>query len=215
MAFAFKAQSVFLAPLLAALWLRRILPLWTVALIPVIYIAAMVPAWLEGRPAADLATVYLAQGETFHNLTRNAPSLYTFLSDRYYGPVTIAGLLLAAGTAGVYVWIIWKSRVRVGQTMLLELALLTLVLMPFVLPKMHERYFFPADILSIAYAFYHPSRYYVPIAVGLTSFFAYQPYLVGHAIVPLRVLTLVMGVSLVVIARGVLPKLVDPQPDPL
>jgi len=214
MAFAFKAQSVFLAPLLAALWLRRILPLWTAALIPGIYILAMVPAWLEGRPVADLATIYLAQGETFHNLTRNAPSLYTFLSDRYYGPATIAGLLLASAAAGIYVWGVWKSRARVDQALLLELALLTLVLMPFVLPKMHDRYFFPADMLSIAYAFYYPRRYYVPIAIGLASFFAYQPYLAGHAIVPLRILTLVMGAALVVIARGVLPRLVGPRPDP-
>jgi Gpi18-like mannosyltransferase len=214
LAFAFKAQSVFLAPLLAALWLRRTLPIWTLVLIPVVYIITMVPAWLEGRPAAELATIYLAQGETFHNLTRNAPSLYSFLSDRYYRPLTIAGLLLAASAGCAYVWLVWKSRARLGPGVLLELALLSLVLMPFVLPKMHDRYFFPADVLSIAYAFYYPRRYYVPIAIGLASLLAYQPYLLGHAVVPLRVLTLVVGAALVAIARGVLPKVTAPPGAP-
>jgi Gpi18-like mannosyltransferase len=45
--------------------------------------------------------------------------------------------------------------------------------MPYLLPKMHERYFYPTDILSIIFAFYFPEYRWVAISVQLASFFSY------------------------------------------
>jgi len=60
-----------------------------------------------------------------------------------------------------------------------DLALLTSVSVPYFLPKMHERYFFVADIVSILYTFWRPSHFWVAIIVNLVSFFAYGPFLLG------------------------------------
>ena len=58
--------------------------------------------------------------------------------------------------------------------------------MPYILPKMHDRYFFPADVLSIVFAFYWPRYWYVPIVMGTTSLLAYAKFLLGGVeIVPL------------------------------
>ena len=54
-----------------------------------------------------------------------------------------------------------------------------MLIVPFVLPKMHQRYFFPADILSVAFGFYFPKYFYVPIILNLVSFFSYQYFLFG------------------------------------
>jgi Gpi18-like mannosyltransferase len=199
-ALALKFQTMFLAPCICALCFRRSLPVWTLLLVPVVYAAAMIPAWLEGRTMLDLATVYLSQSGTFHNLTRNAPNLYTWLPQRYYAILVPAGLLLMSAIGCAFVWLVWKSRAKLGPALVLRLSLLSLLLVPYLLPKMHDRFFFPADVLSIAYGFYFPRQYYVPIAISFASFFAYQPFLVGHPIVPLRVLALVMAGALITVA---------------
>jgi Gpi18-like mannosyltransferase len=198
-ALALKFQTMFIAPCICALWLKRRLPFWTLLLVPVVYAAAMVPAWLEGRSILDLATVYLSQSGTFHNLTRNAPNLYTWLPQRYYTVLVPAGLLLMAGLGVAYVWLVWRSRANLNPARILRLSLLSLLLVPYFLPKMHDRFFFPADVLSIAYGFYFPGQYCVPIAIGFASFFAYQPFLIGHPVLPLRLLALVMGAALLAV----------------
>src|SRR6266404_1008399 len=54
-----KFQSMFLAPALCAFWLRGLIRFRHLLLVPAVYALVMVPAWIEGRPALDLATVYM------------------------------------------------------------------------------------------------------------------------------------------------------------
>ena len=111
LAFSIKFQAMFLAPALLALWSRRIIPLWAFFLVPAVYVLAMVPAWLVGRPAIKLATVYLTQSTTYHSLTKSAPNVYAWLPERYYAFVVIAGLAATVVVACFYLWSVWKSRV--------------------------------------------------------------------------------------------------------
>jgi Gpi18-like mannosyltransferase len=203
-ALSIKFQAIFLAPALCALMLKRVVPPWTILLIPAIYAVAMVPAALVGRPVADLATVYFAQGDRYHRLTMNAPTLYAWLPERFYDVLVPAGLALMMAVGCLYVWKVWRSAVVIHADLILQLCLLSLLMTPFFLPKMHERFFYPADVLSIAYGFYFPKRYYVPVAVSFASLFAYQPFLFNQIVppLPLKVLSLVMLVALAAVALG-------------
>jgi Gpi18-like mannosyltransferase len=200
LALSIKFQSMFLAPALCAFWLRRLIRFWHLLLVPVIYAAAMVPAWLEGRSALDLATVYMTQTVTYHELSKNAPNPYLWLPDRYYDPIATAGIILMAVVGSYYVWYVVRSRVRLDPPLILKLCLLSLLMTPFFLPKMHERFFFVADVAAIAYAFYFPRQYAVAIMVSFASFFAYQPFLFHYTLVPPKVLPIVMGAALVLVA---------------
>ena len=71
------------------------------------------------------------------------------------------------------------------------------MLLPFLLPKMHERYFYVADLLSIIVAFYQPSLFFVPVLMITISFFAYQPTLFGVEPVPIGLLALGIFVMLI------------------
>jgi hypothetical protein len=53
------------------------------------------------------------------------------------------------------------------------------MLVPSLLPHMHERYFFPADILSIALAVWIPRYWPVAVLVQLTSFLACIAWVFG------------------------------------
>jgi Gpi18-like mannosyltransferase len=199
-ALSLKFQAMFLAPAIFALWLRRHVPFWTPLLVPGVYTLLMIPAWLEGRPFSALLSVYFAQSQASQQLTMNAPNPYSWIPHQFYSPVVIAGLLLMTAIGSLFAWLVWRSRVRLDEALTLRLCTLSLIMTPFFLPKMHDRFFFPADVFAIAYGFFFPRQYYVPIAVGFASLFAYNRFLLGRHIVPLRGLALVMLFALVAVA---------------
>jgi Gpi18-like mannosyltransferase len=85
-----------------------------------------------------------------------------------------------AGAAAAGFGIAYLSRASVRQPkMMLLLALLSALAIPFLLPKMHERYFLLADMLSLVAAISYASRWTIGIAVGvqlasLLSLLAYR-----------------------------------------
>jgi Gpi18-like mannosyltransferase len=210
-ALSLKFQAMFLAPALFAIWLRSRAPYWTLALIPLIYTIMMVPAWYAGRPAMELASVYLSQGAKYHSLTMNAPSLYTWLPQAYYYPLVVSGLLLTMAVVAIYVWVIWRSKVEMTDSVILQLCMLSLIMTPFLLPKMHDRFFYPADVLAIAYGFFFPRHAFVPVFVVFASFFAYQPFLFGKTLVPLPVLSLIMAFALFAVGQSAWRMLAHPK----
>ncbi len=177
-ALAFKLQAMFFLPVLFVLWARREIPLRYFLFIPAVYVALCLPAFLAGRPFFDLLSIYLEQTNTYPRLTSSAPNLYQWLPDKpeVFGR---AGLIFAASLAGFLSYMCLKTQARWRNNLTLRLALASVLLVPFTLPYMHERYFFAADCLAIVYGFYFPRRFYVPIAVVTISLFSYFPFLFG------------------------------------
>ena len=116
-AFSFKAQAVFLGPLIALFFIKRLVPWRAALLFPLTYGVMILPVILVGRPVNEAFGVYLDQVNTFHRLTMNAPTLYAFISNRYYAVAFPAGLLLAALTGLGMIWIAARdgSRTRSGE----------------------------------------------------------------------------------------------------
>ena len=143
LAFAFKSQAAFVAPIILGAVIRE--REWRAFLIPpIIYLIAITPAWLAGWPLADLLTIYFQQAAAWFE--GNAPNAWAIpIASGYVGLFTLG--YITAGIAAVGLTVL---TVRRGASA--ELALLSAILLPFVLPKMHERYFFLADILSFCIA---------------------------------------------------------------
>ena len=178
-AIAFKAQSAFLAPFIIGALLGRRAPLWQWAVPPLVYAGAMLPAWMMGWPAADLATVYLRQVEWFDfpgNLSN--PWIWaTRLAPASAQDFYILGYA-AAAAAAVGIGAMAARAVRDPRRMLAT-ALLCAMALPFLLPKMHERYLFLADVLALALALARRDRASIGIlvAVQLTSLTALVAYI--------------------------------------
>lgn len=198
-AFAFKLQAIFLAPLLLALAIKRKLAWKHLLWIPLVYLISMIPAWAAGRPLIELLRIYLDQAQSYPFLTLNAPTLYAWLPESLYSVLYPAGVIWATSLVFLYLLAVLKSRAELSQELILSLGMLAVLLVPFILPKMHERYFYPADLLSIAFGFFFPGYFFIPIAMGLISLFAYQPFLFGRQLIPLEILALgVLGVLVLV-----------------
>ena len=193
-ALAFKLQAVFVAPVLVALALKGAIPWKALLIIPAILALALVPAWLAGRPIQELVGIYANQASQYESITMNAPSAYAWLpgSKQVFNMFYVPGLISGAAAALMWCFVIFKSPRALSARLILEVSLAAALIVPFFLPKMHERYFYPADILSIAFAFLYPEFFYVPLIMIGTSFLAYQPFLFERELVPLPVLTLTL-----------------------
>lgn len=209
LAFCVKLQALFLWPLLLVLWLARRLPATALLLVPGMYVASCLPAWVCGRPLGQLLTVYLNQATYYPRLTSNAPHIYQWFPASMYEMMVPAGIVFAVAIGGLFAVAIWRSRTRLTPARLIQLATLSLLLVPYVTPKMHERYFFPADVMSVALAFVCPRLAWVPLAVGAISFFSYAPFLLRTSVVPLPLLAIGMGVVVLLVLMTVGREIAD------
>jgi Gpi18-like mannosyltransferase len=158
-ALAFKAQAVFLGPFVALQLIqqRARLTLWGIPALP--YVLAILPAALAGWPLADLATIYLRQVEWNPALASTAANPWSLI--QYLAPQSAPGwywlgIVAAAGAALTYVAAFRKRENNAAD--LVALALLSACILPFLLPKMLERFSFLADVLAFTLAFLRQDR---------------------------------------------------------
>lgn len=190
-ALSFKLQTVFFLPVLLPLWLRKDIKLRHLVLMPAAYMAMMIPALWGGKSLHHVLTVYTQQAGNYNFITMNAPNLYQFLpgldKDMLYN--MFSGMAMVLGFACVLAMCTLVSlhcdRLSVDATLLACLLMLGGV--PFFLPKMHERYTFGADVLSLVLAVYAPGRrILLPLCFGFASYVAYTAGLPGDRIMDLK-----------------------------
>ena len=176
-AFSFKLQTVFVLPLWGALVVLGRVPLRALLCFPAAYAATCVPALLLGKPLGDILGVYLGQaGEYADYLNLNAPNLYALLPhDAQVDTASAArlGIAAALALALAVISVLWLLRRRADDRVLLTASVLLAIGVPFLLPHMHERYFFLADVLSLAWACAAPRFSPAALLVQLSSFGAY------------------------------------------
>lgn len=152
-AFAFKAQAAFFAPIALGLVIKH--RAWPALLIPpAVYLAAVTPAWAAGWPLHDLLTVYLKQAELVFQ--GNAPNLWAIPAQAGLRGFDLAAMI-AAGVAAAAL-VAMATRARLSAHALLLAALVSALVLPFLLPRMHERFFFLADLLALCLAYWRRDR---------------------------------------------------------
>ncbi len=198
LSFAVKAQGIFLAPLLGVLFFQKRIRWHTFLFVPVVYIISFLPMLLAGRPFASLFSTYTAQAETFKNASMNAANLYFFVPQDAYQVSLMVGFPLAGLLLLAWVLVYGFKRYAITPRVLIISALVSVALVPFLLPKMHDRYFYPADVFSLVAAFFIPEMWFVPIAYQVVSLVSYQPYL--FATDPQKVIPLMTLINTLTIA---------------
>jgi Gpi18-like mannosyltransferase len=179
LALSMKFQAVFFAPFLVALFLKKEISWKQILLIPVVYFATCIPAWIGGRPIGGLLTIYFRQGNQNPYFEISFPNLYFQLPDDLFHLFFPATLVIAASMAFIYIGSIYTSHIKITRMALVQLALVSVVIMPYFMPKMHDRYLYSADALSIIFGFYFPEYYLIPVMINLFSFFVYESSLFG------------------------------------
>ena len=202
---AVKAQGLLMLPFLLLLTIRGKVGWKAWAWLPVPYVVAIVPQVILGRGAWESLTIYLNQADAYTKLTLSAPTVYAWLDlphkvgepGTYVAAVIVLGATLAAAR--------WAKLATLPQQ--LAAATFLLVLAPFVLPKMHDRYFFLADVTGVMYAVVRPQRWFVPVLIVGASLSVYLDYLFDIEPFPLEVAAAVMAAALLMLTFEVFPQL--------
>ena len=155
LAFCFKLQAIFVLPLWGVLWLAgrvRFRELWA---FPLAYLAMIAPALALGKPLGDIVGVYFKQMGEYSRLTLNAPSVYQFIPYKMELDENLAsrlGILAAGALVLALLALGLRLRGRLDRETAMAAAVVLCVGVPFLLPHMHERYFFLADMFTLCWA---------------------------------------------------------------
>ncbi len=90
------------------------------------------------------------------------------------------GIALTLAIVLALIAIVVLRRVQLTPTRILLAGTVSVLLVPYLLPAMHERYFYLADALTVISAFYLPRRLWaLPVLEQFASFMSYMPFLLA------------------------------------
>lgn len=210
LSFAFKLQAVFIMPVFLIFIFAGKMKWYHLAAFPAAYAVTTLPAVIAGRPFMDAILLYFNQAETVGSaLNYNSPSAFSLIP---YGAEVNETALSEAGIILAFLFLFllflhcWLRRESLGSRELLICSLLIAIAVPWLLPHMHDRYFFIADVLSVALAFALPRLCFVPVLCSFASGICYYAYLKMQFLLPLKWGGLAMLVVLIVLLVALMTK---------
>ena len=188
LSFGFKLQAVFVMPIYAVFLMQGKIRWKHLLLFPAAYVILVLPAVLLGRPFLDTVTLYFSQtGSIGSGLNYNSPSVFAIFW-QITEPEPASSIAIAA--AFIYMVnllaVAWVSRSRLTDRAVIALSLLFAVGIPFLLPHMHDRYFYAADILSVVLAYALPMLWLAAPLTQFASLLGYHAYLKMRYLLPMR-----------------------------
>lgn len=169
-AFAFKLQTFFVLPVLGITFIAYKHKFWVVLVGAAVFFAFDIPALLAGRSFSSLVAIYSSQAGQYQLLQFNIANIYQWFPPNAFPEGSYAaysGIGFAiAGTAFVALTVGLFLRMRKAKTApfwLLQVGAAYAMLIPFVLPDMHDRYFYVGDVLLFVCALF--DRRYIALVV--------------------------------------------------
>ncbi len=207
-AISFKFQTIIILPFYFILLLRKQVQWYHFLIVPAVYILSILPAWIAGRPFEELLTVYWVQANKYTNLTLNFPNIYVWINDDFslfsnvhYSFIKNTGLVFTTLVCLVSAVILKNKKYDFSFEVMIKLAFLCAVLVPFILPGMHERYMFLGDILAVIYALLFMRKLYIPVGILMISTISYFLCTRFHYYISMHLLSIFYLIILICLAR--------------
>lgn len=193
-AFAFKLQTLFLAPLYVILWMKGKVKLKHFLFLPLMYVIGMIPSLLAGKSFWELISVYFFQANgqmDIYALSHKFPNIYQLIgTDSFLFEYADAGIWVTLGALMILMYCFARKQYEMNACLLLRMGMLLTMTVVFFLPHMHERYAILVDVMAIVYVFFDFRKFYIPVLTILCSFAGYTVYLAQNNIIPMYVYTI-------------------------
>lgn len=189
LAFGFKMQAVFILPIIIIFIMKdhiKLKHLW----VPVVtFVVSLVPSWLAGMGFVRSLEVYFYQFGYYNRMNMNAINIWTLggLIDRVADRggmyalrehLITAAIFMAGAAMVAFIFFLYQKRDAIKTNLQwVQIAWLSVVIIPFILPKMHDRYLFMADVLAVVLFIYCKKFWYVPLITIFASFTTYTRFL--------------------------------------
>ena len=185
--FSFKLQFMFILPLYIIMFFReKDIKWYYFLLIPLVNVIMCLPAIIAGRNIVDVLSIYFNQTSTYKDLVLNYPNIYNIIqSNVYFSFSNLETIALVGVIYTIFIYfIMWLfvlvKKVNFNSEKILSLALWSLIIATYFLPRMHDRYMFVGDILSIIWFIIYQKKFYVPLVINLCSIISYFQFLFGY-----------------------------------
>ena len=164
-AFAIKMQAVWVFPFLVLLWLKDKIKLTHFLIIPGVYLLTIIPSFLMGRSLTNLLLIYWNQFRTHGGMSMNAPNLYNWVPVFHNKSVLFSGLILAIFSVLSFFYYFYLKIDNNLKKVSIYVITFCYSFIPWILPKMHDRYFFPAEVFIFILAM--KDKKFIPVLILL------------------------------------------------
>ena len=212
-AFCFKLQAVFVLPALGIMLFAGKVKLRHLIWIPVIFFGSLVPAMIAGRSLSSCLSIYANQTQSYGYLFHNAPTIWRFFEGADFESFSVVSVFVAGAAVILFIYICMSFLKELEIEDFVKLFFLSAMLVPYLLPRMHERYFYMADILALIYFLYDRRKWYVPVALFLSSVVSYMFYFTEIVIIDQKYLSIAFIIILAAETREFFKKFWHRTPD--
>ena len=177
-AFCFKLQAIFAAPFLLVVLLKQRVSYKKLWIFPVVCIAAAIPAVIAGDSLLRILGIYVSQTGTWtQSIAFSIANIYGFIGGANYPELASAGVMLAGAASIAIIYYSISSNCRLTDNMIIIGTTLCTIIVPFLLPYMHERYYYMAVIFLLIVAFIDLKNFWLLIAMEIVSVAGISDYL--------------------------------------
>lgn len=150
--FSFKLQALFVAPILIYLLYTKKIKMLDVIFILIGFIIPFIPSIVYGKGLIENIKILLFQTSEYNKFVEACPNIYSLVYLNYIEINVILKYILSLIVIiiSVIICLTKISRTYSNQVFLKKLVMLSLIV-PLLLPSMHDRYFYLANILIIIY----------------------------------------------------------------
>lgn len=175
-ALSFKLQSVFFLPALVLVSLRNGLSMVFPSISAVLWAFLSLPPVLFGRSFVSALSVYVDQTED-NRLVAGAANLYAWFPNVSADQGRIPALLVCGCGLLLTALAYWRGPDSPERRLLL--AVTAVAICPLLLPQMHDRYFFAAEVMSLI-LIRQQKLFFVPWLFALSGLCAYALFFAGN-----------------------------------
>jgi Gpi18-like mannosyltransferase len=223
LAISFKLQAAFLLPVLPIFIITKNIKLKDCYIFLAVYLATLLPAILSGMPPGEALFAYVGQAGYYSRLSLNMVNIWRFvylpdnLVPLFYDGFAAAGFFITGVAVLGLMYFTYVNRSRLINTVdFVRLAYLFAIIIPFMLPKMHDRYYFIADILAVTLFLFDKRRWYVPVVTIFCSLISYEFFLIywtGTEVIEYKYFVVVLLVVILLVLRDYVKSLSDTGKD--
>ena len=210
----FKLQAIFFAPLIGILLFKKKIKPLNLLWIPAVYVISIIPATIAGGDFLRLLTVYFRQSGQYEDLCMSLPNLWALWEEVENMELAKAGIFFAgACVVTVMYYYITRRGLKITRNTMVALAMISAFIVPFVLPHMHERYFYLSEVMFVIFAFYYRKRLWLIFTSQFCSVQALSGYLFGKGSFDRRWLLLIEIVNIVTVYLCLKDEMAKPRDD--
>lgn len=218
--FAFKLQFIFILPLYVLLLFReKKVKFYHFLLILLVNIILCLPAIIAGRGFMDVISIYFSQVDYYLDLVLNFPNLYNLIQSNgnfflaNYDIVAKVGVIVSLSIfACIWLYTLFK-KVKFNPEKILLIGIWSVVICTYFLPRMHDRYMFVADVLSVIWFMAYQKKFYMVVVINLISLFTYFRFLFHLEFIGVNILSIIYFIVIMIFTVYVIKELGENNED--